>query len=85
MFQCDWMPLQFLLSIAQGLHIGGGASGEVVLSPSDCRCPSYQESPMNFFCCCSVWSGFCFMALQKLEALRRNHTASFDPSQAGHM
>lgn len=49
MFQCDWMPLQFLLSIAQGLHIGGGASGEVVLSPSDCRCPSYQESPMNFF------------------------------------
>lgn len=49
MFQCNWMPLQFLLSIAQGLHIAGGASGEVVLSPSDCRCPSYQESPMNFF------------------------------------
>lgn len=39
----------FFLSIAQGLHIGGGASGEVMLFPSDYRYPSHQESPMNFF------------------------------------
>lgn len=60
MFQCNWMPLQFLLSIAQGLLIGGGASGEVELSPSDYRCPSHQESPMK--CFVAVWFGLVFVS-----------------------
>lgn len=87
------MPLQFLHSVAQGLHIGGGAVMEAVFSPSDHRRLSHHESPVDFFCSFGLaWFlshdqifTYGFDPCHMPEAFSRNHIASFDLSQAGHM
>lgn len=86
LFQRDPMPLQFPSLCGTGLaHRGWGREEDCVLSLR-LQMPFASGEPNELFAVVVlVWLGFYFMMLQKPEAFSRNHAASFDLPQAGHM